>query len=355
MALAGTLSGGEKIIMAVIEKKMIEPRQSRLAGAVVLAIFIGLAVTPFAFSGSQSLNVAAKICYFIVLAASFDLLLGYSGIISFAHTMFFGIGGYGAAIALHTLGASWNAVLIGTISAIALALVLAFLIGLFSLRLRTIFFAMITLAVATFFAILASQLSTITGGEEGRTFTIPEMLRPGYKLLDQPIAGVTINGRILAYYLILITSTVLFVAMLRLVRSPFGRVLQAMRENSFRTEALGFNTISFRIIVNCIAAIWLRYTGPGTTLSFDIMMDILLIVVIGGMGTLYGAVVGATLLLLAESYLQNLMGVISQATVGLPILPQLFHPDRWLLWLGILFILSIYFFPTGIVGKLQKR
>ncbi len=352
--------------MAAIEKKMIEPRQSRLAGAVVLAIFIGLAVTPFAFSGSQSLNVAAKICYFIVLAASFDLLLGYSGIISFAHTMFFGIGGYGAAIALHTLGASWNAVLIGTISAIALALVLAFLIGLFSLRLRTIFFAMITLAVATFFAILASQLSTITGGEEGRTFTIPEMLRPGYKLLDQPIAGVTINGRILAYYLIFITSILLFVAMLRLVRSPFGRVLQAMRENSFRTEALGFNTISFRIIVNCIAAvlaalagvlcaIWLRYTGPGTTLSFDIMMDILLIVVIGGMGTLYGAVVGATLLLLAESYLQNLMGVISQATVGLPILPQLFHPDRLLLWLGILFILSIYFFPTGIVGKLQKR
>ncbi len=352
--------------MISVKQTPFGPRQSRLADALVLAIFLGLAVTPFAFSGSQSLNLAAKICYFIVLAGSFDLLLGYSGIISFAHTMFFGIGGYGAAIALHNLGANWTSVLIGTVAAVILALVLALLIGLFSLRVRTIFFAMITLAVATFFAILASQLSAITGGEEGRTFSIPEMLRPGYKLFEQPVAGITINGRVLAYYIVFISSAGLFMAMLRLVKSPFGRVLQAMRENSFRAEALGFNTISFRIIVNCIAAafatlagvlcaLWLRYTGPGTTLSFDIMMDILLIVVIGGMGTLYGAVVGATLLLLAESYLQNLMSMISQATVGLPVLPQLFHPDRWLLWLGVLFILSIYFFPTGIVGKLQGR
>jgi hypothetical protein len=72
------------------------------------------------------------------------------------------------------------------------------------------------------------------------------------------------------------------------------------------------------------------------------------------MGTLYGSVIGATLFLLAESYLQNLMGVISRATEGLPILPHLFHPDRWLLWLGLLFILSVYFFPTGVVGRLRR-
>ena len=85
------------------------------------------------------------------------------------------------------------------------------------------------------------------------------------------------------------------------------------------------------------------------------MLDILLMVVIGGMGTLYGAVIGATVFLLAESYLQNLMGVLSKAMEGLPVLPQLFHPDRWLLWLGVLFILSVYFFPTGVVGKLRGR
>jgi branched-chain amino acid transport system permease protein len=142
--------------------------------------------------------------------------------------------------------------------------------------------------------------------------------------------------------------------------------LQAIRENAFRAEAIGYRTMVYRSVVNCLSAaiatlagvlcaLWLRYTGPGTTLSFDIMLDILLMVVIGGMGTLYGAVIGATIFLLAESYLQALMGTISSSLEGLPILPQLFHPDRWLLWLGILFILSVYFFPSGIVGKLRAR
>jgi len=76
--------------------------------------------------------------------------------------------------------------------------------------------------------------------------------------------------------------------------------------------------------------------------------------VIGGMGTMYGAVVGATLFILAQNYLQRLMALGSAATEGLPLLPQLLHPDRWLLLLGVLFVLSVYFFPTGIVGKMRE-
>jgi branched-chain amino acid transport system permease protein len=88
-------------------------------------------------------------------------------------------------------------------------------------------------------------------------------------------------------------------------------------------------------------------------LSLDIMIDILLMVVIGGMGTLYGAVIGATLFIIAQNYLQDLMKLASDATAGIPLLPNLVHPDRWLLWLGILFVLSVYYFPTGIVGRLR--
>jgi branched-chain amino acid transport system permease protein len=88
-------------------------------------------------------------------------------------------------------------------------------------------------------------------------------------------------------------------------------------------------------------------------LSLDIMIDILLMVVIGGMGTLYGAVIGATLFIIAQNYLQDLMQLGSDAAAGIPLLPNLIHPDRWLLWLGILFILSVYYFPTGIVGRLR--
>src|SRR5690606_16390709 len=92
-----------------------------------------------------------------------------------------------------------------------------------------------------------------------------------------------------------------------------------------------------------------------TTLSFEIMLDTLLMVVIGGMGTLYGAILGATIFVLAQSYLQNLLAVASDATTGVPMLSALFSPDRWLLWLGILFVLSVYYFPTGIAGRLRAR
>jgi branched-chain amino acid transport system permease protein len=259
-----------------------------------------------------------------------------------------------------------SSIAIGTGAGLTLSIALALVIGLFSLRVQAIFFAMITLAVASAFAILASQLGWLTGGEDGRTFRVPELLRPGTRLFDTEVFGTAITGRILTYYLVFFAAVLLFFAMLRVVNSPFGRVLQAIRENDFRAEAIGYRTVVYRSIINCVSAamatlagvlcaLWLRYTGPGTTLSFDIMLDILLMVVIGGMGTLYGAVIGATILLLAESYLQNLMGVLSKALEGLPILPQLLHPDRWLLWLGILFVLSVYFFPTGIVGRLRGR
>ncbi len=121
--------------------------KSRWPALALVAILVGLAVAPFLFPGAKSLNVAAKICVFIVLAASFDLLLGYTGIVSFAHTMFFGIGAYGVAISLTRMGAGWDAVAVGVVAGLIVAIVLATVIGLFSLRVRTIFFAMITLAV----------------------------------------------------------------------------------------------------------------------------------------------------------------------------------------------------------------
>ena len=110
----------------------------------------------------------------------------------------------------------------------------------------------------------------------------------------------------------------LVLALLRIVNSPFGRVLQAIRENDFRAEAIGYRTVVYRTAASVLSALfatlagvllalWLRYNGPDTTLSFEIMLDMLLIVVIGGMGTIYGAVIGAVLFVLAQNYLQDLM------------------------------------------------
>jgi branched-chain amino acid transport system permease protein len=342
-----------------------DPPRSAVLSVVLAGIFVVLATAPFAFQGAQAINTAAKVCVFIVLVASYDLLLGYTGIVSFAHTMFFGIGGYGVGLALYGWGATWTSVLAGLAIALVTGVALALVIGLFSLRVRAIFFAMVTLAVASAFAILAAQLSEFTGGEDGRSFRVPELLRPNFKLMDIPGLG-PVTGRVIAYYVVFVSALVLFLVALRIVNSPFGRVLQAIRENDFRTEALGYRTVYYRTSANCLAAamavlagalnaLWLRYTGPDTTLSFAIMLDILLMVVIGGMGTMYGAVIGASLFIVAQNYLQKLMGTAAKATEALPLLPNLLHPDRWLLWLGILFVLSVYFFPTGIVGKLRQR
>jgi branched-chain amino acid transport system permease protein len=285
--------------------------RSRVLAVLLLLIFLGLAAAPFVFPGVKALNVAAKVLIFVVLVASFDLLLGYTGIVSFAHTMFFGIGAYGVAIASSRMGAGWGALALGLGAALLVSLLLSLAIGLFSLRVRAIFFAMITLAVAAAFQTLASQLSDWTGGEDGLSFKLPEWLSPSFEPFDNEVLGVLIDGRIITYYLL------------------------------------------FVLAVGLVLALWLRYNGPDTSLSFEIMMDCLLIVVIGGMGTIYGAAIGSVLFLIAQSYLQDLLRVASEAAHGLPWLAALLSPDRWLLWLGLLFVLSVYYFPTGVVGRLR--
>ena len=336
------------------------PRSRWLSAALVL-IVVGLALAPFVFPGSKAQGVAAKMLVFVVLVASYDLLLGYTGVVSFAHTMFFGIGAYGVAIASTALGPGWGSVAIGAVAALAISLALSLVIGLFSLRVKAIFYAMITLAVASAFQTLASQLSDFTGGEDGLSFKNPTWLSPSF---ETSALGVAVDGKLLSYYLLFFAAAALFLLLLRIVNSPFGRVLQAIRENDFRAEAIGYRTVVYRTLANVLAALfatlagvllalWLRFTGPDTTLSFEIMLDILLIVVIGGMGTMYGAVLGSVIFVLAQNYLQDLLKFGATALEGVPLLGALVSPDRWLLWLGLLFVLSVYHFPNGLVGRLR--
>ena len=344
-----------------------DPPRGRALVTLLVAIVLVLALAPFLFPGAKSLNVAATILIFTLLAASYDLLLGYTGIVSFAHVMFYGVGAYGVAIALYGLGPSWGALLLGVAAALPVSAVLALAIGLFSLRVQTIFFAMVTLAVASAFNVLASQMDWLTGGEDGRSFQVPDALRPGFHLIEARVFGVDLSGRLISYYLVFIACALLFLALLRVVNSPFGRVLQAIRENPFRAEALGYRTVLHRTLATCISAavatlagalnaIWQHYVGPDTALSFSIQIDVLVMVVIGGIGSLYGAIPGAAIFVLAQNYLRALLGGLSAAagSAGLTLVAGLLHPDRWLMWLGVMFILAVYFAPTGIVGKLRS-
>ncbi|SPF79859.1 branched-chain amino acid ABC transporter permease [Pseudoprimorskyibacter insulae] len=345
---------------------------TRIVKAIVLLIGALLLFAPFLFQDVRSIEVAARICIFVVLVASYDLLIGYTGIVSFAHTMFFGFGAYGAAIALRQMGPGWDAVALGALAGVLVSIVVAIAIGLLSLRVKAIFFAMITLAVASVVMVLASQLSQLTGGEDGITYKTPEVFKTAYKLVTDAdgkvvkVFGVKLNGKLAAYYFVFATSLILFIALLRIVASPFGTVLKAIRENEARAEAIGYRVVAYRTAVFVIAAviaslagtvyaIWLKYTGPDTALNFSIMIDILLMVVIGGMGTMWGAVNGAVLMVLAQYYLRDLMGVAAEATANIPVLPYLLDPHRWLFWLGIIFILLVYFFPKGLAGTIMAK
>ncbi|HBZ43247.1 MAG TPA: branched-chain amino acid ABC transporter permease [Maritimibacter sp.] len=339
--------------------------------AIALTIWGLLLFSPFLFQEVRQVEVAARIAVFIVLVASYDLLIGYTGIVSFAHTMFFGFGAYGVAIAMKQGDNTWGFWILGTLAGVLVAAVVAVLIGLLSLRVKAIFFAMITLAAASVALVLASQLSGLTGGEDGITYRSPDVFKSANKLLTDEegkvlrIAGVRMNGKIAAYYFVFFTCALMFWMMLRIVGSPLGTVLKAIRENEARTEGIGYRVVAYRTAVFVIAATtaalagavyatWLKYTGPDTTLSFAIMIDILLMVVIGGMGTMWGAAIGATLMVLAQYYLRDLMEVAAAATEAIPLLPVLLSPDRWLLWLGIIFILLVYFFPAGIAGTIIR-
>jgi branched-chain amino acid transport system permease protein len=225
---------------------------------------------------------------------------------------------------------------------------------------------MITLAVAAAFQTLASQLFEITGGEDGLTFRLPELLSPSHEFAEDPFLGVSLDGRLLTYYLLFVTAVVLVLALLRIVNSPFGRVLQAIRENEFRAEAIGYRVVVYRTHVEravCVvchawpAPCW--RSGCATTdrtprCRFEIMIDVLLIVVIGGMGTIYGAAIGAVLFL-DRTKLPAGPAAPGQRGCQRPArwLAALLSPDRWLLWLGLLFVLSVYYFPDRRRGRLR--
>ena len=365
--------------------------RSRILTVALVVIVVALALGPFIFQGTRAFATLGLICVFIIVVASYDLMLGYTHIVSFAHVMFFGIGAYGVALALGTLGTGFGAIAIGILGALVFSGLLSLLLGLLSLRVKAIFFALVTLAVAFAFLSVVTQMYTVTGGEDGLRVRVPRELGPAFQPFGEPLTGfnllgflsstvsqpgsigahfqdafydVRFSGRTLMYYVLFLVSGITFLGLLRLVNSPFGRVLKAIRENEFRAQALGYRTVLYRTAVVILAALlatlagalfalFNRYVNPENTLNFELMVFVLLMCVLGGMGTLYGAIIGAALFILAQNYLQDLLAWINSGIEVSGFFGSLIAPHHWLLWFGLLFVISVYFFPSGIVGQLR--
>jgi branched-chain amino acid transport system permease protein len=303
------------------------------------------------------LGLLIEVFVLAVFALSYNLLLGYIGIISFGHAMFFGAGAYVAALSLvripwKNLTQSWALpggpelfmsvvpLLVIVLGVLLTTGLLGVLIGIVTLRVRGVYFAMVTLAFAEVLAILAasSELRPFTGGDEGlHDLPVPAWISPTAQ-------------RVLFYYLALAFLVLMYLLVRRIVNSPTGRVLIAIRENEQRAASIGYNPFQFKLIGIVVAgmiaglagalhALYLRNITPETTLGVGRTIEALLMTIIGGVGTLLGPVIGAIVNRLLGNFLAD----------------QPLFRTTWQLILGIGYILLVLFFPYGIVGTWQMR
>jgi branched-chain amino acid transport system permease protein len=273
-----------------------------------------------------------------LLAMSSDLLIGYTGMISFGHSAFFGLGMYGAAGALIAFGPPnlWLAIFFGLSGAAGAALFVAF----FSIRLRDIYFAITTLIFSQIFYVIIFTWTAVTGGENGLIFTRPHLWIPF--LYDARFTSTTMHWFVLA----LVTASYLILR--RVTQSPFGMVLQSIRENESRTRAIGYAVERYKMVAVMLSGLFAGLAGvlyavqnqfaapdfvyfltSGDTVIFNVM---------GGIGTLVGPIVGAGFFQLMRDLLSRFLG----------------DQFPYLIPLGIIFIAMIIFLPQGILGFARR-
>ena len=293
------------------------------------ALVVVLAAFPL-FAGAYPVKLLEEILIWGIFAMSLDLLMGYAGMVSFGHSAFFGVGGYLAALLLKSTPGAASALVLPALGAGLCALA----IGFFSIRVSGVYFIMLTLAFSQMFYAVAFQAAWL-GAEDG----IVGVPRP-------VILGVNL-GRPMSFHLYLVAlCAVAALVLWRVVRSPFGHVLRGIHENEARMQALGYPVNRYKLLAFLIAGIvagvagslYTQFVGSITPDAFfwTASGEVLLMVIIGGTGTLGGAALGAAAFILLQSLVSS-------------------YTERWMLILGLTFILFVLFAPGGIVGALRGR
>ncbi len=293
-----------------------------MAGLLAMVFF------PLLTPSTYLVALAIEVFIFSVYAVSYDLLMGFTGLISFGHALFFGAGAYTAGILLVRTGIPLPGVMVLVVVVNAM---LAAGVGILSLRVRGVYFAMVTLAFSELFYIVAYKWTWLTGGSDGLTgIRVPDWLM----------------NRLTFYYFALLLAGAVFLLAHRLVNSPAGKVMVAIRENETRAAVLGYNVFAFKLQAMVISgalaalagmayALFLDYAYPAL-LGIDTTVNALLMTLIGGAGTLWGGILGAAVVRLLGFWLSTLF-------------------DRWLLVFGLVYVLIVMFLPSGLFGWLKFR
>jgi branched-chain amino acid transport system permease protein len=303
-------------------------RSRWLAAAAVVA----LAIAPWALARHQ-LSILTDLLIFGLFALSLDLIMGYTGMVSFGHAAYFGLGAYGSALVLiHFEQPIPVALLTGAV----LAGVIALPVGWFSTRATGIYFAMLTLAFAQLLYTVAYKWRDLTGGSDGIAGVPKTTLFWG---------GPSLASAGAFYAVVAVAVVVSLVACRAIVTSPFGRALQAIRENERRFVSLGRDSRPFKLTVFVISATFAGLAGALFApfrgfASPEVMFWVasgqgLMMVITGGIGTLVGPVIGAMVFILIQEILSS-------------------YTEHWMIFTGLIFVLMVIFLPGGLVGTARR-
>ena len=304
-------------------------------GLVVMIV----AFVPLYFPNSFWQRLLTESLVLGLLAMSSDLLIGYVGLVSFGHALFFGTGCYMAAYALTWMESSlglWLAMLLGLIGAGIMGAFVAY----FSTRLRDIYFSITTLVFAQIFWVIVFTWTDVTGGENGLVFSPPKLSLLGLFAADfTPMS---------MHWFVLAVVAVCYLIVRRITQSPFGMVLQAIRENEERTRAIGYHVERHKMVAVMLSAlvaglagvlygIFNAYAAPdyffflqsGEAIIYNVM---------GGIGTLVGPIVGAGVYVMLKELFSSF-----------------WSPEYYLIPVGLLFTLMVMFMPQGLLGFLRQK
>ncbi len=308
-------------------------------------LLIGLIAVPWL--GAYPVFVMKVLC-FALFAAAFNLLIGYTGLLSFGHAMFLATAGYVTGYAIQSMSLSPElGVMIGTVAATVLGL----FVGLFAIRRQGIYFAMVTLALAQMAYFVYLQ-APFTHGEDGLQ-GVPRGTLFGVLDLSSDLA---------LYYAVLVLMALAFLLIVRIVHSPFGQVLTAIKENEPRATSLGYDTDLFKLLAFVLSAGIAGLAGAlkVLVLGFETLSDaywtmsglVILMTLVGGMGTLFGPLLGAALIVSLEDRMGDIGTAIASAT-GIDWFRSL--GESTTIVVGAIFIACVLAFRRGIVGEIVAR
>ena len=326
----------QQVIERQVPQRQVLQRQVVIYWTAFSVILVLLTVAPLVLPEFWR-RFLTEILIWGLLAMSSDILIGYTGMVSFGHSAFFGLGMYGAAAALLSVRPPnlWLAILYGLASSAAVAACVAY----FSTRLRDIYFAITTLIFSQIFYVIIFTWTEVTGGENGLTFSRPALGFPG--ILSVPFTNETLHWFVLA------VVTLSYLVLRRITQSPFGMVLQSIRENETRTRAIGYPIERYKMVAVMLSglfaglagvlyAIQNRFAAPDFVF-FVVSGEVVIFNVIGGIGTLVGPIVGAAFFLLLREGLSR------------------FFTEYYLIPVGLIFIAMVIFMPQGLLGFMRQR